>query len=42
MTEVLQVEFSGVLCQIDGIYILERKQLIEVIIKLVCYQKNIY
>lgn len=26
MTEVLQVEFSGVLCQIDGVYILENKQ----------------
>lgn len=24
MAEVLQVEFSGVLCQIDGVYILER------------------
>lgn len=26
MAEVLQVEFSGVLCQIDGVYILESKQ----------------
>lgn len=26
MAEVLQVEISGVLCQIDGVHILERKQ----------------
>lgn len=33
MAEVLQVEFSGVLCQIDGVYILERKRLIKASVK---------
>lgn len=32
MAEVLQVEFSGVLGQIDGVYILEEQQL-----RHVCY-----
>lgn len=27
MAEILQVEFSGVLCQIDGVHILQGKQL---------------